>query len=410
MKTRSSDLNAAMSAYKDFWKDRDVSKDLTAEEKNEVISLGKKADDLTNEVAEIKAMADRLGVAEQFEKDFNKPANALGEPTPANGKGKIITPERKDFSQLLAEKFSDEAVVKALKEDPRGFKTIITSGSSSAGDLLSVQRLDNLYDSGTFRKQLSLLDIVRSIPVKGESVEWPFLDSVTNNAAETGIADAIATTDDTGRFAESAMAWDKKSATMKWIGHTIPVPESVLDDIPQLMGYINEFMIYGIRERIELQMIAGDGSGETMTGILETTGTQTQAFSNSMIETLRKAKTKAQYTGKVLNAQAVLTPANWEAIELTLDAESRYIMGGPVGVATPTLWGMPIIINENMTTNMAIVGGFQWCTYFDRKQIEVTTHYENRDFAEKNLVGIRARARGQFGVIRPKAFVETTMA
>jgi HK97 family phage major capsid protein len=197
---------------------------------------------------------------------------------------------------------------------------------------------------------------------------------------------------------------------MKWIGHTIPVPESVLSDIPQLLGFINEFMIYGVREELEDQFITGDGLGENLTGILATVGIQTQAFSTSMIESLRKAKTKAKKLGRVTRCAAILTPENLESIELTLDAEDRYLLGGPVGTMTMQLWGMPIVENEGVTANHAIVGDFAHAIWFDRLMIEVATFMENRDFIEKNLVAIRARTRAQFGVTRPKAFVDVSMA
>lgn len=406
---KSSLLSSAMTAYKDFWNGRDASKDLSAEEKSRVIALGKIADDLSNEVSEIKAMADRLGDAEGVLKAFNTPVNRLGEQTSVDGKSSQRV-ESKNFIELLGEKFADDAFVKEFKANPKLFKTLITSSTSSAGDLLIPQRMDNLYDPGTFRRELQLLDIIRKIPVTKESVTWPILDSVTNAAAPIGIAASIATTDDTGRYPESAMVWDLKSAIMKWVGHTIPVPESVLDDIPQLMGYVKEFMIYGILEELEDQFLTGDGTGENMTGILATTGIQTQAFSTDMFESLMKAKTKARFTGRVKNVTAVLTPANWETMQLQRDAESRFLMGGPVGIMAPTVWGMPVVIAEGLTANRAIVGDFGWCAWFDRKQVEVASFYENRDFAEKNLVGIRARTRAQFGVIRPKAFVDVTMA
>lgn len=402
LKRIAQELHAAQKAYADFWKNRDGEKDLTSDEKALVVSLGTKADDLLAQYNETMEVVKRLGNAEEFIKEFETPNGA-----PAASKGVDAKSAASNLITLLK---GDENFIQQLKSNPRAVKTLITSSTSSAGDLLVPQRLDGLYDAGLFRRELSVLDLVRRIPVQSESVEWPFLDSVTNNAGPVAIADSISTSDDTGRFAESAMVWDKKSATMKWIGHTIPVPESVLSDIPQLLGFINEFMIYGIREELEDQFIAGDGTGENLTGILSTSGIQTQAFSTSMIESLRKAKTKAKKLGRVTRCAAILTPENLESIELTLDAEDRYLLGGPVGTMTMQLWGMPIVENEGVTANHAIVGDFAHAIWFDRLAIEVATFMENRDFIEKNLVAIRARTRAQFGVTRPKAFVDVSMA
>jgi HK97 family phage major capsid protein len=397
------ELKDAQQKYSDFWKGKNVDEELTLDEKNFVKSLGKKADEAKEAYTEFAEMCKRNGEAEEFLKAFNKPTNDLGE---GSKDGVVQEPRAKNFVQLLKE---DSALIEQIKSNPRSFKTLITSSTSSAGDLLTPQRLDSLYDPGLFRRELSVLDIIRRIPVSTESVEWPYLDSVTNAAAPVGIADSIATTDDTGRFPESAMVWDKKSVTMKWIGHTIPVPESVLSDIPQLLGYINEFMIYGIREELEDQFLVGDGTGENLTGILATAGIQTQAFDTDLLKTLRKAKTKAKKVGRVSRISVVTTPEIWESLELMLDGEDRYLLGGPVGTLTAQLWGMPIVENEGVTANHAIVGGFDHCVWFDRMAIEVAAFFENRDFIEKNLVAIRARTRAQVGITRPKAFVDATM-
>lgn len=401
------ELADAMNAYKAFW-DNHNGTDLTADQKSLVESLGKKADDAKAALDEYTERAKRLGDAEQFLKEFNTPQNRLGKGVGADGNGSGQGEQR--ASSLIQLLKNDENFISQLKANPRAVKTLITSSTSSAGDLLTPQRMDNLYDAGVFRRELTILDLVKKIPVIGESVEIPFFDTFTNNAGPVAIADAIATTDDTGRFAESAMVWDKRSVTMKWVGHTIPVPESVLNDIPQLLGWINEVMIYGIREELEDQFVTGDGLGENMTGILATSGIQTQAFSNSMLESLRKAKTKATTIGRVSKIACIVTPANLESIELTQDAELRYLLGGPVGTMAPQLWGMPLVQTEALTANHAIVGAMEHAIWFNRKEIEVSSHTENRDFIEKNLVAIRARTRAQFGVTRPKAFVDVTMA
>lgn len=399
------ELATVTGQYTKFW-DEIGEKDLTADERTKSKDLGRKADELAADLKEMIERAEKSGEIDALMAKFGKPVNGLG-----NGgiKADDSPSEEKSLSLIHLLKNSDEFKGQH-KNSPTRIKTLITSSTSSAGDLLVPERLNALYDSGTFRRPLTVIDLIKRISVSSESVEYPFLSSVTNNAGPVAIADSISTSDDTGRFAESAMVWDKASVTMKWIGHTIPIPESVLSDIGQLMSWVNEFLIYGVLEELEDQIITGDGTGENLTGILSTSGIQTQAFSNSMLETLRKAKTKVRKTGRVQKAAIVLTPENYESIELTQDAEMRYLLGGPVGQMAPTLWGMPVVESEGLTANHAIVGGFDHCAIFDRQQIEVSTSTENRDFFEKNLVALRARYRGQFGVMRPKAFVDVTMA
>lgn len=67
---------------------------------------------------------------------------------------------------------------------------------------------------------------------------------------------------------------------------------------------------------MENQIIAGDGVGENLTGLANTSGIQTQAYTTSPILTARAAVTKVEVLGFQPSVFAV-NPTTWEAIETT---------------------------------------------------------------------------------------------
>lgn len=395
----------AQKAYKSFWDEHDGDKDLTPEQKQTLKDLGRTADEAIAELTEYKSNYERAGKAEQFLKEFRNPANPL-----ANGegvKGGAQPQRRKSLGEIFT---SDANVLEALKSgDIARMKTLITADSGSAGDLLESDRT-GIFETGENRRPLTIRQLVTVLQTNADSVEWVQETTATNGATMLGNADSTDSADNTGRIQESTLVFDGKTTSIKWVATGIPVTEQMLQDVPQLRTYIDNFLRYAIDEKLEDQMITGDGLGDNLTGLLTHVDVQAQAYSNSMIETLRKAKTKARKIGKVTDLSAIITPENWETLELSLDAEDRYLLGGPIGVMTPTMWGMRIAESEALSANKAIVGAFRYAILWDRMVTELSVHPDHKDFAEKNMLYLRARARHGFGLQRPKAFVETNMA
>jgi HK97 family phage major capsid protein len=163
-------------------------------------------------------------------------------------------------------------------------------------------------------------------------------------------------------------------------------------------------------EELEDQMLTGNGTGENFTGIYNVSGIQTQAWSNSMLESSRKARTKLKVTGKVRPTAWAMHPNDWEDFDLLKDGEDRYYFGGPLVMGTPRLWGVPVVESEAATEGLAILGDFKMAVLWDREQANISVSVSHADFFTRNLVAILAELRAAFGVIRPAAFVEVDVA
>ena len=87
-----------------------------------------------------------------------------------------------------------------------------------------------------------------------------------------------------------------------------PVPRYWFSDEPSLQQFLNSELAYGVALAVEAMAI-GDIAGAS--------GIQSNSFSTSVLQTLRKSVTKLEANGYP-PATFVLHPTDWEAIELAL--------------------------------------------------------------------------------------------
>jgi HK97 family phage major capsid protein len=416
--TQIGELNAQVTAIFDKAGDEP----LDAATKGSVIDTNKKIEELELEVQEILAQQELKNGAQQRAAEYNKPADGqrLGAPAAksrervevARSLGEMVTdnPEFKSWMERITRNghIPQRTNIQSPPIEVAGLKALITGVSStSAGALVSNDRL-NIIDAGTFGRPLTLRDLVTNGTTGSDTVEYVRQGTHTNAAAT--VAEATATGDGTGAKPESSMALSVVTENVKTIAHWVAATNRALADAGQLRTLIDSFLRYGLEEELEDQMMNGDGTGENFTGILNTSGTGTQAYSTSLLETTRKARTKVMTEGRARPTAYVMHPLDWEAMDLLQDAEDRYYFGGPMVMGTPRLWGLPVVESEAIAQGTAIVADWRLAALWDREQASITTSNSHSDFFVRNLVAILAELRAAFGVIRPAAFIEIDMA
>jgi HK97 family phage major capsid protein len=416
--TQIGELNAQVTAIFDKAGDEP----LDAATKGSVIDTNKKIEELELEVQEILAQQELKNGAQQRAAEYNKPADGqrLGAPAAksrervevARSLGEMVTdnPEFKSWMERITRNghIPQRTNIQSPPIEVAGLKALITGVSStSAGALVSNDRL-NIIDAGTFGRPLTLRDLVTNGTTGSDTVEYVRQGTHTNAAAT--VAEATATGDGTGAKPESSMALSVVTENVKTIAHWVAATNRALADAGQLRTLIDSFLRYGLEEELEDQMMNGDGAGENFTGILNTSGTGTQAFATDMLTTTRKARTKVMTEGRARATAYVMHPLDWEALDLTQDAEERYYFGGPMVMGTPRLWGLPVVESEAIAQGTAIVADWRLAALWDREQASITTSNSHSDFFVRNLVAILAELRAAFGVIRPAAFIEIDMA
>jgi HK97 family phage major capsid protein len=257
---------------------------------------------------------------------------------------------------------------------------------------------------GFVGRELTIRDLLSTGTTNQNAIEYVIEGTWVNNAAI--VADATASGDGSGAKPESDIAFTAASTTVKTIAHWVPVTRSTLADQGQIRMYIDQFLRYGVEEELEDQILNGSGAGNNFTGILNTSGTQTQAYDTSLLITTRRARTKVRLAGRATPTAYVLHPNDWEDLDLTMDGENRFYFGGPSVIGQPRLWGLPVVESEGMTEGVAVVADWRRAVLLDREQLQIFMSDSHSDFFVRNLVALLGEIRAAFFVIRPSAFVE----
>lgn len=241
-------------------------------------------------------------------------------------------------------------------------------------------------------------------------IEYFRVSGFTNNAstvAERSGSPAVFTAKP-----QSSMTVVGVQAPVRTIAHYEVAHRNVLDDEPTLRGIIDNELLYGLRLVEDDQILNGDGTGSNLTGIRETSGIQTQAWSDGVtgdtrIDAIRRGITKSllayyEPTGIIVH------PNDMEDLELTKDGEDRHLMVMSVSMgAEARLWRLPMVATPAITEGFALVGAFGiGATLYDRMEGNIRVAEQHSDFFIRNAVAILAEERLALAVKRPESFVE----
>ena len=290
-------------------------------------------------------------------------------------------------------------------------KAVVTGASATSGGALVDSDFLGLVDEGTHERPLTVLDVLTRGQTDSDTVEYVRVTSATNNAApvpEASTAGAIPDPDSentAGVKPESALALARISTPVVTIAHWIPATKRALSDAGQVRTLIDAFLRYGLFEELEDQIVNGDGSGENFTGILNTSGVQSQAWDTDILTTTRKAKTKVRLVGRSAANAYMLHPNDAETLDLLKDNEGRFYFGGPADDGIQRLWRLPVVESEAVPEGTGIVADWRRAVLWDREQAAVSATDSHADFFIRNLVAILAELRAAFGITRPTAFV-----
>jgi len=287
-------------------------------------------------------------------------------------------------------------LAKSAAFDTMGRKAVMSTGAGYAPESL---RLPGFVEAVT--RPLQLLDILPMGTTSQAAV--PYMEETTRTHAAAETAEA-------GTYAESTFIFTQRSVTVVKITDSLPVTDEQLADAPFIQGYANGRLAFGVRQRLDRQAMAGNGTGANMRGILNTSGIQTAARgTDTQMDALYKAMTNIRVNGRATPTHHNLHPTDWQNIRLMKTADGIYIFGAPTEAGPERLWGLPVVQNEVLTQGTALVGSFEpaWITLFERQGIDLQVGYVGTQFTS-GLRTMRADMRAALVVSRPLAFHTVT--
>lgn len=274
--------------------------------------------------------------------------------------------------------------------------------------------------SATGVKALTTGSIDVPMPIEAEVVAWPqqprrIIDLLVDRAPLAGrtftYLRQVARTNNAGPVADGATkptslftADEVTDRARVFATLAEPFPERFIGDHPTLVQWLEDELQGAVMASVEAQTIAGDGEGENVTGILETSGTVAVPFATNMLVTLRKARTALELIAEVPNAW-VLNPADLEAIDLLREdgTGGGFLVGGTSPANDNVFGGLPRVSSPVVPAGTAILGDWRKVRLLVREELRLDAD-RSGDLFTKNLVTLRSE--GQFGVavLRPQSF------
>lgn len=277
-----------------------------------------------------------------------------------------------------------------------GAKTLM---QTTAGYTPESTRMPGFVDMAV--RPLQLLDIIPVSPIGQPQVVY--MEETTRNHAAVETGEGLT-------FAESEFAFTERTSPVRKITDSLPVTDEQLEDATFVSGYIDSRLTFGIRNRLDSQVLVGDGTGINLLGLANVAGIQTQAKgADDTPDAFYKAMTLVRLNGRAMPTHHVMHPLDWQGVRLMRTTDGLYIWGNPSEAGVERMWGLPVVQQDAGAAGTGWVGSFQpqWLSLFERRGVDIQVGYVDDQFKTGRRT-VRGDMRAAFVVYRPAAFSEVT--
>lgn len=391
--------NKLIKAFEEAGDEMDLMKstELTGEDSKarteEVQRMNKELEDLGKEIDELVELED----AEREAKNRQRVIKGWSDDVPPPESNRENRP--KTFGELFTE--SDAYKMRKEREIESEIKfSMKTLFQTSAGWAPESIRTGKVVEYAT--RPIQIIDLVPPGSTDMVSIVYMEETTFTNNAAEVA---------EGNQFAEAALALTERSSSVRKIAVFIPVTDEQLDDVSGIQSYLDNRLRFMLRQRLDYQIVNGDGIAPNLTGILNVTGIQSFARSQEHFDALAEAMRRVRVTGRAIPNVFVIHSTNWwsQNMRLRKTNTGEYVWGHPSQPGPDRIWGLPMVETEVLPVNTSLVGDFpNHCQLFEKQGIDVKISDSHSDYFIKGKQAIRATVRVALPVYRPAAFCAIT--
>ena len=393
-------LSAARKAASDYIKGLEVDgHEITEDELAEARKKSDLVTELAGKVERQKGLSDLTAGLTGAVEDVpeGRPAKSLGE--------HFV----KSVGETIARQKSEGRRVSAQSSEYKAATDVHITPGPLAPALLQV---DTNIVTGV-RRRLTVADLLGSETISGTALTY-----FVEGALEAG---------DFGIVAENGQKpqlhfGDPVAVTeaLKKIAAFIKESDELGEDLPFLKSAIDGRLLYQLGLFEENQLLNGSGTGTNIRGLLNRSGIQTIASASvdANADTLFRAITATALNSGLDADGIIITPAVYQALRLSKDANGQYFGGGfftgQYGNGTiqeqPPLWGLRTVVTPAIAAGTTLVGAFAQSGSVIRKGgVAVEATNTNEDDFTNNRITIRAEERLLLAVRRPSGLVKVTL-
>ncbi len=358
---------------------------------------------------DLQKKVEAFGVAQKVFDDLSKPVKNILHPTADDGSGGQGPPQFKGLGQRIYELpwGNEQGGLKALLkragelEIPgvsiREFKTLFETGAGWEPESV---RFPQIVEKAV--RPIQILDIIPMGTIGQAAAKYMEETTRNDNAAEKAEGAA---------YAESEFVLTERTKPVEKITNSVPVTDEQLEDVAQAQSYLDGRIRFGIRQRLDSQMLVGDGNTPNLDGILNVSGIQTRAKgADPTPDAFFKAMNdNVLLIGRANATHHIIHPTNWSPIRLLRTDNGIYIWGSPMDVGPERLWGLPVVVSDAITLGIGLTGAFDpaWIQLLERRGIILELGFVADQFKEGKQT-IRASMRAVLVTYRPAAFCTVT--
>ena len=396
------------------------------------------------DIKEIKGLISGLSTMDEVDQWASQPQDSVAS-TYASAAASVQQLSSREI-KTIGEMFLDSPEFKSLANGRNGYnmsspwqvQTALTQHNYGVKDVFSampavgtIARGSGLGDFGTIQRDPMVSPPMRSkrvrdlFPVRTTNasvieyfrqVGFTSISGAPANNAAT-VAERNAGSTNFAAKPQSGFSFVGEQVAVKTLAHWEAAHRNVLADEPQLRSIIDNELMYGLRLLEDNQILNGDGVGENLKGILQTSGIQTYLWSSgasapakdTRADAIRRAATLA-YLAYYEPSGVVVHPTDWERIELAKDNNGQYLIALSVAMGgEPKVWRMPVVDTPAIAVGTCLTGAFgTGAQLYDREQASIRISEQHSDFFVRNAIVVLAEQRLALAVKRPEAFVKVT--
>jgi HK97 family phage major capsid protein len=247
---------------------------------------------------------------------------------------------------------------------------------------------------GSFQP-LSVRQILRTIPVTSNMVNSLREASFTNSAAEVSQGAAKN---------ESDATFEQYNVPITTVAHWLKISNQLLADAPAVVAYIETRLRDGLAQRVEAQLINGNGTSPNLSGFTDSGNftAYTATSDDLLVDAINRIKYTMWASGNMPDT-VIVNPADWGAMERTREGSNSgtYLYGTPGMNAGMNPFGLNVVLSHYLAAGKVIVGRMSdAAVLYARSGAVVEMGYVGNDFTN-NLITIRAEERLGLGCDRP---------
>lgn len=227
---------------------------------------------------------------------------------------------------------------------------------------------------------------------------------------ETTFTNAAAEAAEGASYAEATLAYTEKNSEVRKIAVFLPVTDEQFEDEPRARTTVENRLPFMLRQRLDLQVLTGDGNAPNLRGTENVVGINTQAKgADTTPDAIYKAMTTIRDTGFAEPSVVFIRPAKWQDVRLAKTADGLYIWGHPSMAGPETIWGVPVVQTTAVTATKAVLGDYaNFSELAVRRGVDVQISNSHGTYFKEGILALRADVRVALVHYRPTAFAAVT--